>query len=174
MDPIAALMRQAAEGRGCWIGLFTSRKELAAIEGTKYTNSDPHLTLAHMGRKVTESQMRELSSAASDTADNSCHLLAITHGYARFRGGRDGDPLVHLIRGEHIHATHELLVRQLRQRNIGYDDRFGFLPHITVARCPGVAGVNIEHAVAHSWIFDRITLVCGDVRVPFEMKPLPF
>jgi 2'-5' RNA ligase len=174
VNPLEALMRMARDGRGCWIGLFASNGP--TLEIGPWKTSEYHVTVAHLGRARDRSE-QWMSNAVAATREAASNVFAIEtkiHATARFRGGRDGDPMVYLLKGDNLMSMHACVMRHLNHYDITYDDRFGFLPHITIGRMPHNSMIAFSHPVDTAIAFDTLKIVCGDTSIPFALQPPPF
>jgi 2'-5' RNA ligase len=166
---IDQLLSYAHDGRGLWIGLMPSADPIAGVDAL---DPDPHVTLAHLGKRSrsTSFVLRALGAVANIAA-TACPIKGEVFGVARFtdRGSKhEGDPIVLLIEG-----------RDLLKLRAEFADKLSdlapwlrgdpWIPHLTIGRKPSDTPhdpLRVELAVV---TFDAIALVCGDARVTFQL-----
>lgn len=176
MDGIEHLMEQIAQGRGLWIGLFPTKRDVP-IAAAGYRNIDAHLTLAHLGRHKTEHM--EYAKAIAQTACEAAARIsratdvidATLNGVARFvGGGREGNPIVLLLRGRELYKTHQTAVDALDSVKLRYDESFDFVPHVTMGRASAALEVKIPLVERMSIQFGSVAVVCGNYRQFYNLR----
>src|SRR5690242_9139002 len=140
VDPRVNLYHNAFNGRGLWIGLFPTRPIQHDI--TPWLPNDAHITLAHLGRHDSEVVAR--------------HALTITHDALRWYHDRWNDePIpgsitgcgwfwrrneptwIALVNSSPIFELRAKLIDSLKVMGVEFDEKFGFIPHITLEKgCP--------------------------------------
>lgn len=175
------LIENALAKRGMWIGVYADHTVPGGcLTYGKWSNEDPHITLAHLGRSNTEKSVDDAIAALASAAKQTWVINARVHAVARFKGSiKEGDPLVALMRSESngFRSAHISVMAALRTRGIHADDRFDFLPHMTIARVPRTDTIEmhgLDGVTSPMWVYSSISLVCGDARATFNLSPPVF
>lgn len=155
------IVENARAGRGLWIGLFPVAG--TTVDGVGRIQTDPHVTLAHLGRDNTQDTVLRALAALATVRQLYAPFDCKSNGFARFiGGGREGNPIVVLLRGGNLRRVYESTTMELSDRCVKYDRSFDFLPHITLGR---TTQAEVFAAPSPQIIrFDRVGLVCGDAR----------
>lgn len=173
----AELLVAAIAKRGMWIGLFPDdRPEAGFVNGP--TISNPHITIAHLGRTHDEPKVDRAIASLAAAAFQLDAFTADVHGVARFRGSkRDGDPLVLLLKADAFRSAHAAVTASLRTNGVDFDERFAFTPHVTITRI-GVDNAAMYPPVSDvrpaKFSFSTIALVCGDGRAIYNLRAPSF
>lgn len=164
------LFTEAAAGRGLWIGLFPAIDEDLSTLVDGYLPTDPHCTLVHLGKSVSDYTVEQAVRASSIASLERVDVLAAVGGVARFRGSdAEGDPIVALLQHAGIRALRTRLVELLD--DVLVPQTFDYTPHVTLRRCPRGVLESIAGVQKRVVRFSRVGVVCGDARLFLAMRP---
>lgn len=168
-----SLLQHAIAGRGLWVGMFTDGPTPIAFGDLRC--DDPHITLAHFGRRNEPTRFDRIDAAAQGCALRSQVVSSTIHGLARFIGGRDGDPIVALIQRRDFVGTFAQLMTECDTLNVTPDGAYDFEPHLTILRAPRGAAFTMPPLGAKAKLsFSTISVVCGGERATYNLQPPPF
>lgn len=130
---IEKLIEQCGKNRGLWLGLYcTVQGEYPGHPLTDVLPKDPHLTLAHFGKSNDAKTVYDVVHSAIAAKYNTfpLHNVEIS-GSGHFWHGKRATPVV-LINSADLFNLRADLLAELFRRRVRYDDRYGFIPHITL------------------------------------------
>lgn len=148
--------------RGLWIGLaFPNRFAFGRHPLHAMMSEDAHVTLAHLGRTNNASAVGTVfSTLRSLDYSKFFPLGAELTGIGVF-WRRYGQTNVALVNSAALFELRTLICKNLDDRAIHYDKRYGFIPHVTLTEAPrpDVKGYP------ESFSFECLELVWGDERM---------
>lgn len=170
-------------GRGLWIGVFPEPSDdllkmnelLMAVNATHgfseiHPPSRLHVTLAHLGKSVSQRDAELAIVAVQMTANSRYDLFANMTGVLRLR-----KHLTIAMEHQHLMKLRLDLEQRLVDRGVAFDSRFPMIPHISVARLQEASQlVACPAVIERSLTFRGITMVCGDARLTSSFMTGPF
>lgn len=172
----SSLTKQAIAGRGLYVALHqlqaSSTPDFQLVVTGYPRITDPHVTLAHLGKQA-EHYVAPALHAAHALAGLSGPIEARVGATARFRGSESaGDPIVFLLETPIIRSLaarfrDELTNTGAPVRNSGY---FDYKPHVTIARVPRGDDATLTHPPDLAIVFRSVVVVCGEARVHFPFR----
>lgn len=168
------LREQARVGRGLWIGLKYHKQEVGTSHPIdNYLPDDPHITLLHLGKRVDDDMVQVAQLAVQSVTKTSMPWwpmpLEIT-GVGWF-WRKNAPTLVALVNSAALCEVRQGLLHGVVARRKDYrQDRYGFIPHLTLDATTGA-----EHAAAHlarcpalRWQVSNLQIHCGEVIIDME------
>lgn len=164
-DMSVELIKNAEAGRGLWIGMYPEILE-SPSQILAFLPKEPHITLCHLGKK---NDMDRVCAAMRAVAwgQSQVRFRAEITGAGCFWHGPTRKTYVALVNSPILCSLREKLLLGLKNEGVTFDDRYGFIPHISLdqeavldqPRASLMLGPSI------SIEFRRIVVVCGDERV---------
>lgn len=164
---IEKLLHSSRQGRGLWIGMFpVLTTELMKHPCSQYLPNDAHVTLAHLGKQVEDITVERVVHALNDMGPL-CLDGEIT-GWGVFYRWQKSIPVM-LVNSAPMFTQRARLLLALSNQSIKFDERFGFIPHVTL-KCERISTEDTEmfreltdaKSVKLKW---NLGVVCGDDKV---------
>lgn len=186
-EDTASLLAQAAAGRGLWIGAFLPTYPRDVWNQRKHPlrywmPDDAHVTLVHLGKKVTDQTVLMAVNATHRTQKKhfgpdgiNLELTGVgwfwRRDYKNPRQSSSQTPVA-LVNSAKLCDVRYTLIEELRALGCHYSDRYGFVPHVTLNNGP-IADLPLTVAETSTMVTAppldvpcyTVTVVCGDVRV---------
>jgi len=180
MQDTDKIFEQVKLGRGLWIGLFPERCEalaenrmriLAGIERRPDEMpelEDLHITLAHLGKNVSQSFVEKAHAAMEVTAAMHTEMMVNMTGVLRLR-----KHITIALVPDQVIKLRTSLRGSLNDRQINVDDRFGMTPHMTIAKFGELEQPRVPFIAEKPLLFKGLTMVCGEFAcvIPFSEGP---
>lgn len=168
---IQKVCEQATSGRGLWAGVFPVVDLPPNHPLAKYMPPIPHVTLAHFGRAnslgSTISIHNCLARCVVDAMQPDRRFMMEITGLGLF-WRRHKPTVVALVNGSQLCDLRADFMALLSNSGVRYDDRYGFIPHLTLQNTEDTAAVLNDgnlNAMPVKIIGATVKLVCGDAEV---------
>lgn len=176
---VQAVCEQTKEGRGLWAGVFLKEYPNDTIGQKKhplrsYMPEKPHLTLAHFGKNNSPERAvaiyNALSLATVEVLGGRDFEMEIT-GIALF-WRRDAPLPVALVNSSLLFDLRASFLAHLWIADVGYDDRYGFIPHLTL-NTTGLSYETVfsERGSSTGSYADRTIANAGAIKVATHGRP---
>ena len=171
------LREQARAGRGLWIGIDYVKQGVGTAHPVEqFLPPTAHITLLHLGKRCDDDLVHVAMLAAHDAVHTSMPWwpmpLEVT-GVGRF--WRKGEPTpIALINSGALCEVRQAILHGVVARRKDYfaQDRYGFVPHITLDhRANSAMETKLTFGVAPlRWMATGVQVHCGEVSVHVEHK----
>lgn len=165
MSNLDVMKTRLSEGRGIWIGLFVGRE----VTHGRYRNTDPHVTLAHLGRGGPPSLIDRVDQVL-DFQRKREKIVVGVHGTARLEQSRES-AIVLLLKND-VDDLRRSLLEHLRMDGVNVNGAFGWTPHLTLEKISTETTAELHRIAPRSleFSFSAMTLVVGDERKHYEFQ----
>jgi len=175
------LVREAAAGRGLWIGIPVPvaqwREENPLHPLLPWLGERAHVTLLHMGKHPQTAAMRVATALAAARAAAECLPVKCAVTGLGWFSRRAGPPTrVALVNSPWLTNHLRPRVYQRASQELALDDWFGFIPHVTLTEPANTSWEDLEDTMGGflGWRAEIIQVHCGEVTVDVGLPEMPF
>lgn len=168
------LAEEANWRKGIWISLWPTEKvqrQLARIGGVP--PEEIHLTLVYVGRidKTTHADVATIASVCEKVARKLHPFTGQVTGIGRFSATTpdDLDTIYASFTSPRLDELRAELLQQLTRAGLSYTQKYGFTPHMTLAKIPQRAISPLERLDPFRLRFSWLTLKVGDWRHDYKL-----
>lgn len=181
-EDVNQLQTNISQGRGLWVGLFTRQHPDDEVGRAKHPlvnwmKADAHVTLLHLGKSTDRSARDLLGQVVLAASVLKFPMQAEITGVGCF-WRRNSQTLIALVNSAGVCEARNVISLALTRHGFYRDDRYGFIPHITLNDGSPVAllstpysatSTNSGHTMATAQsvpiVFPDLHVVCGDARI---------
>jgi len=168
------LMEEANYQQGIWISLWPSDKvqrRLARLGGVP--PEEIHMTLVYVGRvdKTRHADVATLASVCERVAKQSRPFTGQVTGIGRFSSTtpEDLDTIYASFTSPRLDDLRTEILQQLTSAGLSYTRKYGFTPHMTLAKIPQRAISPLERIEPFRLRFSWLTLKVGNWRHKYKL-----